>query len=122
MRHKRRPGTRMNRAAVADSTQRRLFVTADSCPIAVNLLLLLAQAFDRAWDPYYEARRRVAISEEIARNSLARRLVALVKEGTKEEDRLAERGFQTPDLAYATTLGTILDPEGWRKIHTSVAR
>jgi hypothetical protein len=59
-----------------------------------ELTLLLARAFDRAWNRYYQPRRSNAISEEVAYDSLARKLVALFKEGVKEEDGLAERGLQ----------------------------
>jgi hypothetical protein len=59
-----------------------------------ELTLLLARAFDRAWKRYYQPRRSNAISEEVAYDSLARKLVALFKEGLKEEDGLAERGLQ----------------------------
>jgi hypothetical protein len=59
-----------------------------------ELTLLLARAFDRAWNRYYQPRRSNAISEEVASDRLARQLVALVKEGVKEEDSLAERGLQ----------------------------
>jgi hypothetical protein len=59
-----------------------------------ELYLLLARAFDRAWNRYFRANRSPAISEESATLALAKQLVMLVKEGVTEEDGLAERGFQ----------------------------
>jgi hypothetical protein len=55
-----------------------------------ELALLLARALNR----YYQPRRTNAISEEIAREKLARQLVAKFKEGVKDEDGLAERSLQ----------------------------
>jgi hypothetical protein len=59
-----------------------------------ELILLLARVFDRAWNRYYQRRPSNAISEEVASDSLARHLVALLKEGVKDEGGLAERGLQ----------------------------
>lgn len=58
-----------------------------------DLTLMLARAFDQAWKRYYLAGRCPIISEEFAGPSLARRLVAMAKEGVKEEDALAAGGL-----------------------------
>jgi hypothetical protein len=58
-----------------------------------DLTMLLARAFDRAWKNYYVPSRRGAISEEIARPSLGKHLVAMAKEGVKEEEVLAAAGL-----------------------------
>jgi hypothetical protein len=52
----------------------------------------LARAFDRAWDSYYRS-GRVTVSQDIARTELARRLVALSKEGVRDEGSLAKAGL-----------------------------
>jgi hypothetical protein len=58
-----------------------------------DLILMLARAFDRAWKRYYRPRRRTTIPKEIARPWLARRLVAMAKQGVKDEDALAAAGL-----------------------------
>jgi hypothetical protein len=58
-----------------------------------DLTMLLARAFDRAWKDYYVPGRRSPISEEIARPSLGKHLVAMAKEGVKEEGALATGGL-----------------------------
>jgi hypothetical protein len=55
--------------------------------------MLLARAFDRAWKNYYVPSRRGAISEEIARPSLGKHLVAMAKESVKDEGALAAGGL-----------------------------
>lgn len=57
-----------------------------------ELKLLLARAFDRAWDEYYRA-GRPTVEAEYARPALARRLVSLSKEGVRDENRLAIGGL-----------------------------
>src|SRR5271170_1461429 len=59
-----------------------------------ELRLLLARAFDTAWNDYYQPRRSVTISEDVARSSLATQLIGLAKEGLRDEDALAQRGLQ----------------------------
>jgi hypothetical protein len=59
-----------------------------------ELRLLLARAFDRAWNRYYRPSRISTISEEVARHSLAKQLVALAREGVAEEDALAQGGLE----------------------------
>jgi hypothetical protein len=58
-----------------------------------DLTLMLARAFDQAGKRYYLPGRGATISEEIARPSLARHLVAMAKGGVKEEDALAAGGL-----------------------------
>ena len=58
-----------------------------------DLTMVLARAFDRVWKRYYLPDRIGTISEEIARHSLAKHLVAMMKEGVKEEGALAAGGL-----------------------------
>lgn len=58
-----------------------------------ELKLILARAFDLAWERYY-LRGTGTVSEEIARQSLAQYLVAKAKELAKDEEALAESGLQ----------------------------
>ena len=58
-----------------------------------NLTVLLARAFDRAWNRYYLPDRKGTAPEEIARNLLAKHLVAMVKDGVMDEATLAESGL-----------------------------
>ncbi|MEP7016361.1 MAG: hypothetical protein ABI925_13040, partial [Verrucomicrobiota bacterium] len=55
---------------------------------------ILARAFDLAWERYYQTRGVGTVSEEIARHSLAKYLVAKAKEAVKDEEALAEGGLQ----------------------------
>jgi hypothetical protein len=57
------------------------------------LVLLLARAFDGAWNGYYSPGRSVTLSEDVARRSLATHLITLVKDGLQEEDALVKRGL-----------------------------
>lgn len=59
-----------------------------------DLPAILARAFVQAWQSYYVAGRREAISEEIARPALAKHLVVMAKEGVSEEATLAAAGLQ----------------------------
>jgi hypothetical protein len=61
-------------------------------PADLDLAQMLARAFDRAWERYY-LDESGTISKEIARSSLAKHLVALAKEGEKDERALAASGF-----------------------------
>jgi hypothetical protein len=56
-------------------------------------LKLLARAFDRAWNRYYRPSRIGAISESVARPTLAKHLIALAREGVVSVDALAESGL-----------------------------
>jgi hypothetical protein len=58
-----------------------------------DLTMLLARAFDRAWKDYYAPGRRSPISEETARPSLGRHLVAMAMEGVQDEAALATGGL-----------------------------
>jgi hypothetical protein len=57
-----------------------------------EMTLLLARAFDRAWDRYYRP-GRVTIAPEIARPALAMHLVEMAKAGTVDEGALAAAGL-----------------------------
>jgi hypothetical protein len=57
-----------------------------------ELKWLLARAFERAWDEYYRP-GRPTVDPEYARPALAKRLVALSKEGVRDEERLAVGGL-----------------------------
>jgi hypothetical protein len=58
-----------------------------------DLPQVLARAFVRAWERYYQPGRYATISEEIARPTLSKRLVAMAKQGVTDEDDLAAGGF-----------------------------
>jgi len=58
-----------------------------------NPTMLLARAFSRSWKRYYLPDRDGTVSEEVARHSLARHLVAMVKEGVNDEEALATGGL-----------------------------
>jgi hypothetical protein len=62
-----------------------------------ELPAILARAFVQAWQDYYLPGRRHTISEETARPALAKHLVAMAKEGVKEEGALAAAGLQYLD-------------------------
>ena len=55
--------------------------------------LLLARAFDRAWNRYYRPSRIGAISASAARPALAKHLIASAKEGAVSVDALAQGGL-----------------------------
>ena len=58
-----------------------------------DLPKLLARSFVRAWERYYLSDHICKISEEDARPSLARHLVAMANDGLKQEDALAAGGL-----------------------------
>jgi hypothetical protein len=58
-------------------------------PIDPEFTLLLARAFDLAWEQYYGPDYAGSFSEEIARPELAKHLVEMAKSGVKEEEALA---------------------------------
>ena len=58
-----------------------------------DLPKILARSFIRAWERYYLSAHSEKISEEVARPSLAKHLVAMANEGVKEEDALAAGGL-----------------------------
>ena|ERR1700712_5421803 len=53
---------------------------------------LLARAFSTAWKRYYLPGRDGTISEDVARSSLARHLVSMVKDGVIDEEALVTGG------------------------------
>ncbi len=57
-----------------------------------DLTLLLARAFDRAWNRYYQP-GNLTLSRVIVRIELAKRLVQLSKEGVRDEGMLAQSGL-----------------------------
>ena len=57
-----------------------------------ELQRLLARAFERAWDEYYRPGRST-LDPEDARRALAKQLVALLKDGVRDEERLAVGGL-----------------------------
>jgi hypothetical protein len=61
-------------------------------PIDPEFTLLLARAFDLAWEQYYGPDYAGSLSEEIARPELAKHLVEMAKSGVKEEEALAACG------------------------------
>jgi hypothetical protein len=62
-------------------------------PNSQDIRLSLARAFDRAWERYYQA-GRLTVTKDVARTELARRLVALSKEGMRDEVGLAAAGIK----------------------------
>jgi hypothetical protein len=61
-------------------------------PIHEDFTLLLARAFDLAWEQYYGPDHMGPLSEEVARPALAKFLVEMAKSGVKEEGALAACG------------------------------
>lgn len=64
-----------------------------SGPIDQEFSLLLARAFDLAWEEYYGPDYAGPLSEEIARPALAKFLVDMAKSGVREEKALAACGI-----------------------------
>jgi hypothetical protein len=56
-----------------------------------ELKVVLARAFDRAWERYYRP-GRVRLSPDIARPALASHLVQRARHGVTDEDELAAAG------------------------------
>ena len=54
--------------------------------------VLLARAFDLAWERYYTAGEERTVSREVARRGLAAFLVEMLKSGVTDEDALAACG------------------------------
>jgi len=54
--------------------------------------LLLARAFDLAWEQFYGSDNSAPLPEDIARPALAKFLVEMAKSGVREENALAGRG------------------------------
>jgi hypothetical protein len=53
----------------------------------------LARAFDRAWEGYYRSTKQ-ALSQDVARAELAKRIVELSRQGVRDERLLAKAGFR----------------------------
>jgi hypothetical protein len=75
------------RAVTIERMAAKARLSADS-----ELQQLLTRAFERAWDQYYRPGRST-IAPEDARPALAKRLVALSKDGVRDEERLAIGGL-----------------------------
>jgi hypothetical protein len=58
-----------------------------------ELTLLLARAFDLAWEQYYGPNHDGALPEEIARPALAKFLVDMANSGIRDESALAASGI-----------------------------
>jgi len=54
--------------------------------------MLLARAFDLAWERYYAPGQGATVSHEVARPKLAAFLVEMARSGVKEEEALAACG------------------------------
>ena len=60
----------------------------------------LARAFDRAWSGYYRSTKQ-ALSQDIARAELARKIVQVSRQGEQDERALAKAGFyHLRDLSF----------------------
>jgi hypothetical protein len=59
--------------------------------ISDELRLVMARAFDRAWERF--ARPGIAIDTEVMRAALARHIVTMVRDGETDEGRLSAGGF-----------------------------
>jgi hypothetical protein len=64
-----------------------------SPPDRERLTIILAHAFDRAWEAYYASGRGKVIPEDVARPALAKHLVAAAQEGVTDEAVLAVSGL-----------------------------
>lgn len=61
-------------------------------PIDRAFKLLLARAFDLAWQQYYGPKHAGALDVDIARPALAKHLVEMAQSGVNEEEALAACG------------------------------
>jgi hypothetical protein len=62
-------------------------------PFDEEFKLLLARAFDLAWEQFYESDHSGPLPEDIARPALAKFLVEMAKSGVREEKALAASGI-----------------------------
>lgn len=62
-------------------------------PVDNEFKMLLARAFDLAWEQFYGPDNSGPLPEDIARPALARFLVEMAKSGVKEEKALASAGI-----------------------------
>jgi len=82
-------------------------------PTDQKIRYILARAFDEAWANYYRTSGNGAISEESARPTLAKFLVAQAKEGT-DEAALAAAGFEhLMSLAPTQGVAARFDAQFW---------
>jgi hypothetical protein len=65
-----------------------------SAPDRDSLAVILARAFDRAWEAYYVLGQGPTIPQDVARPALAQQLVTVAKKGIEDEDALAVSGLQ----------------------------
>jgi hypothetical protein len=54
--------------------------------------MLLARAFDLAWERYYTAGQERTVSKQVAKRQLATFVVAMLRSGVREEKALAACG------------------------------
>jgi hypothetical protein len=78
-----------------------------SAPDRDSLAVILARAFDRAWEAYYVLGQGPAILQDVARPALAQQLVTVAKTGIEDEDALAAAGLRhllslSPALHFTT--------------------
>jgi hypothetical protein len=59
---------------------------------SAEVTMLLARAFDLAWERYYAAGQGPVVPQEVARSKLAAFLVEMEKSGVREEAALAACG------------------------------
>ena len=62
-------------------------------PIDREFTLLLARAFDLAWQQYYGSEHAGALTADIARPALAKHLVEMAQSGVNQEEALAACGI-----------------------------
>ena len=84
-----------------------------------DLVVVLARAFDRAWEGYYRLGPNCTIPEDVARPALAQQLVTMAKKGIEDEDALTAAGLRhlsalSPSLHCSThdARATLIEP--WR--------
>jgi hypothetical protein len=80
-----------------------------------DLPKILARSFIRAWERYCVSVQGNRVSEEVARPSLARHLVAMANKGIKDEDALAAEG-----LLHLISLTA--DEPPWQEFRIQVAQ
>lgn len=69
--------------------------------------IMLARAFDQAWDSYYGSHRSSHLPEDVARIALAKHIIALGRAGEKDVTVLAESG-----LMHLDSLSP--EPKSWK--------
>lgn len=66
-------------------------------------VLLLARAFDQAWDRYLDEATKEP-DEESKRAELAKHIVAMAKSGKRDEDRLSMKGYMRLRATHSVTI------------------